>query len=268
MKLDGRTIVLTGAGSGIGRELAVLLASKGARLVLTGRREGPLGETADLVKQAGSVARTVVGDVRDAGHRRAAIEAARDGFGALHGLVNNAGNVAAGRLETMDEADVRALIEVNLVAPILFAGEALPAIREAGGGMVVNVSSGMGLIGMPFYSVYGAAKGGLARFSEALRRELAGEGIHVMCAFPAATETPMMATSDAGPGLGVVREPAGEVAAAIVEAMERDAIDVIRGGEARQALLALNHAEPAQVDARFSAIKPDFESAVRRHRHL
>jgi uncharacterized oxidoreductase len=92
--------------------------------------------------------------------------------------------------------------------------------------LVVNVTSGIALIGMPFYATYASTKAGLARFGEALRRELMGEGVRVMTAYPSATDTPMMATNAAGPDLGFNREPASAVAAAIVHGIETDSLEV------------------------------------------
>lgn len=84
------------------------------------------------------------------------------------------------------------MIEVDLLAPILLTQAALPHLRAMGNGLVVNVTSGIALIGVPFYATYAAAKAGLARFGEALRRELKGEGVHVLTLYPGATDTPMM----------------------------------------------------------------------------
>jgi len=92
-------------------------------------------------------------------------------------LVNNAGGVRAGRLESMAEEEIRTMIEVDLVAPILLTQAALPQLRASGDGLVVNVTSGIALVGAPFYTTYAAAKAGLSRFGEALRRELKGEGV-------------------------------------------------------------------------------------------
>lgn len=268
MKLDGRSVLLSGGGSGIGRELALALAKRGARLVLTGRRVAPLEETARLVEEAGGEARVVAGDVSDAGHRQAALDQAASAFGGLEVLINNAGNTAAGRLENISEADIRAMIEVNLLAPILFTRAALPLLRQSGGAMVVNVSSGFGLIGFPFYTVYCAAKGGLSMFGEALRRELMGEGVHVLTAYPAATDTPMMATSGIGPKTGVTLESPQSVAAAIVKGMENDALSVIFGGEPREAMIRTNQTEPERIDETLAGRKPVLEPAVEKHRAM
>ena len=97
--------------------------------------------------------------------------------------------------------------------------------------MVVNVTSGIALIGAPFYATYAAAKAGLARFGESLRRELKGEGVHVLTVYPGGTDTPMMKTNRAGPELGFGREPASAVADATIEGIEADAFEVVRGGE-------------------------------------
>jgi short-subunit dehydrogenase len=252
MNLNGRSILLSGGGTGIGRELALLFAAKGGRLVLTGRRAAPLEDCAAMVRAAGGKAQVVPGDIADAAHRKAALDAAADAYGGLDVLINNAGNTAAGRLESIREADIRAMVEVNLVAPILLTRAALPLLRQSGDAMIVGIASGIALIGMPFYAVYAAAKAGLDRFDEAMRRELSGEGVHVMTAYPAATDTPMMATS----------------AQQIVAGMEADALTVICGGEARQEAVRLNQTDPEQIDRNFAERKPTMEAAVRDHRAM
>jgi uncharacterized oxidoreductase len=135
--------------------------------------------------------------------------------------------VRAGRLEATSEAEIEAMVTVDLLAPILLTRAALPALRASGDAVVVNVTSAIALMGAPFYTTYAAVKGGLARFGEALRRELKGEGVHFMTIYPGATETPMMKTNPAGPELGFSREPASAVAAAIVEGIETGAFEVV-----------------------------------------
>jgi short-subunit dehydrogenase len=268
MKLEGRSILLTGAGSGIGRELAVALASKGARLLLTGRRAQSLQETATLVAEAGGTARTVAGDLCDESHRRAVVDAAANSHGGLDILVNNAGNISAGRLERISEADIRAMIDVGLLAPILLTRTALPLLKASGSAMVVNVASGFALIGMPFYSVYSGVKAGLSQFGEALRRELIGENVHVLTAYPIATDTPMLSTWDSRAALGGDLASPRTVAATIIEGMEQDALSVIGGGEARRAMIALNQTAPEKLDERFANNKSAIEAGARRHRSM
>jgi uncharacterized oxidoreductase len=185
VKLSGKVAIVTGAGGGIGRAAALSLAMRGVGLVLVGRTREKLAETARSVQaHAGGSAEIVAGDVTDATVRGAAIETARRRFGRLDILVNNAGNVRAGRLDKIDVSEIHAMIEVDLVAPILFAREALPVLREGGDAAIVNVSSAIALVGVPFYTTYAAVKAGLARFGEALRRELLGEGVHVLTIYP------------------------------------------------------------------------------------
>jgi short-subunit dehydrogenase len=172
----------------------------------------------------------------------------------------------AGRLENTSEADIETMIAVDLSAPILLTRAALPALRQSGAALVVNVSSGIALVGMPFYATYAGVKAGIAHFGEALRRELYGEGVGVLTVYPTATDTPMMATSHAGRDGG--RESAEDVAAAIVEAIETDRLEVIRGGDARQKMIALNRQDPGAVDRKMAETKPQLEQAVKDHSAL
>jgi len=252
MELSRKSVLLTGAGSGIGRACAVEFARKGARLTLVGRREEPLEETARLIAETGSEAQVVSGDVRDEEVRQRAVEAAVERFGGLDVLVNNAGAVRAGRLENIDPEEIQTQIEVNLTAPILMTRAALPALREGGDAAVVNVSSGFGLVGMPFYATYAATKAGIAHFGEALRRELFGEGVHVMTIYPGATETPMMESNEAGPDLGFEYESAEDVAEALVAGLESGELEVVRGAEDRSSMTRMSREQPRRSSARLS----------------
>jgi uncharacterized oxidoreductase len=265
MELHNRSIVLTGAGSGIGRALALELADRSPRLTLVGRRSEPLEEVAALVRERGGSAHVVAADLTAPGAPAAAAAAAREQFGGIDVLINNAGNVRAGRLEAIEESEILAQIALNLTAPILLARAALPALRASGDGLVVNVSSGIGLIGMPFYATYAATKAGIAHFGEALRRELYGEGVHVLNVYPGATSTPMMDSSQAGPEQGFHYESAEDVAAATVAGMIDGSVTVVRGGEARDQMIALNRNDPAAVDELLLERKNALEEAVAGH---
>jgi uncharacterized oxidoreductase len=266
MNLKDKAVLLTGAGSGIGRATALQLAQRGARLVLMGRREAPLRETASMARKLGGAAIVVDGDVTDASARKRALDVAIGEFGSLHILINNAGNVRAGRLELVQDSEIVAMIRVNLHAPILLIRDSLPHLRNSGDSAIVNVTSGIALVGVPFYATYAAVKAGLARFSESLRRELLDEGVHVMTVYPGATDTPMMATSKAGPDLGFSREAPETVAEAIVTGLERRELEIVRGGEARIAMVATNRNFPRELDERFRQLKGRLEDAVLDHR--
>ncbi|OZI23073.1 oxidoreductase [Bordetella genomosp. 9] len=264
MELKNKRVLVTGGSSGIGLALAHALGAAGAAVFMTGRREKTLNDAlASLPGAAGTCA-----DVATPEGRAKTLDAAMASLGGLDILINNAGGVRAGRLENMSEADIEAMVTVDLLAPILLVRLAMPALRASGDAMVVNVSSGIALVGAPFYATYAAVKAGLAHFGESLRRELKGEGIHVLTAYPGGTDTPMMKTNRAGPELGFSREPASAVAQAIVAGMESNAFEVIRGGEARAEMIALNREDPAAVDARFLSRKAALEDAVRDHNAL
>jgi short-subunit dehydrogenase len=268
MNLEGKRILITGGSSGIGLALARTLLTRGAKVTITGRRPDVLAGAIEELRRTGSSVWSIAADVATADGRAETIGQTLGALGGLDILVNNAVGVRAGRLENTPEAELQAMIEVDLVAPIMLTRAALPALRASGGGMIVNVASGIALIGAPFYATYAATKAGLAHFGEALRRELKGEGVHVLTAYPGGTDTPMMQSNRAGPELGFSREPASAVASAIVEGIEADAFEVIRGGEVRAQMIALNRDNPAAVDERFLALKPALEDAVKDHSAL
>lgn len=268
MQLADKSILITGAGSGIGRATAVALARKGARLMLSGRRSEPLEETARLAQAKDGEIMVLPGDITDEAWQKRTVEQIVDRFGGLHIIVNSAGVVSAGRLETIDPEDVRTQLEVNLLAPILLIRTALSALRQSGDAAIVNVSSSIGLVGMPFYTPYAAAKGGLARFDEALRRELSDDGIHVMTVYPVATDTPMMATAEPDSGNRSKYDSPEAVAEALIAGLEAGDIAVVRGGDDFAALVAKNHDHPRQADKQLESMKAGLKARAEDHRSM
>lgn len=270
MNLAGKRVLITGGSSGIGLALAQAFLDRGAKVAITGRRAQAIDSALQSLRSASAEAEAhgIAADVATPEGRAETLTRAVAALGGLDILVNNAGAVRAGRLEAIPEAELLAMIEVDLVAPILLTRSALPALRASGDAMVINISSGIALVGAPFYATYAAVKAGLARFGEALRRELKGEGVHVLTAYPGGTDTPMMKSNRAGPELGFSLEPAAAVAAAIIEAAEAGAFEVIRGGEARAQMIALNRENPSALDDRFLGLKDALEDAVSDHSAL
>jgi short-subunit dehydrogenase len=268
MNLEGKRVLITGGSSGIGFAVARAMLAKGARVIVTGRNSERLAQAVKDLKENGLPISGVQADVATPEGRSRSLDQAIAALGGLDVLVNNAGGVRAGRLEKTTEAEIRTMVEVDLVAPILLTQAALPHLRASGDGLVVNVTSGIALIGAPFYATYAAVKAGLSRFSEALRRELKGEGVRVLTLYPGATDTPMMQSSKAGPELGFTRESPEAVANALIEGIETNSLEVIRGGEARAKMIAANRDDPAAIDERFLTMKPALEEAVSDHSAL
>jgi len=272
LDLTSRRVLLTGAGSGIGRRLALELATRGAQLVLVGRHEQTLTETATMVGVRGGSAHVLTADLTAPGAPEQVVGSAVRLLGGLDVLINNAGNVRAGRLDEVDTPDILAMLALNLTAPILLTKAALLHLRAAAtahnGAAVLGISSGIALVGLPFYATYAATKAGLARFDEALRRELIGTGIRVATAYPGATDTAMMATSQAGEDLGFGRRPVEEVAAEIVAGLEAGDAEINTSLRERRGMQDLNATAPLDVDAALTPKLAEMEAATRSHRSI
>lgn len=178
-----KTALITGAGSGIGRALAQEAARLGYDLILVGRTESKLAETAALIPDTSVT--VVASDVTTAAGRQAILAAVGDG---LDILINNAGTLAVGHLANLDDDALARMVSTNLTAPIALTRDLLPALT-AKQGRIVNIGSVFGDIAYPFFAGYSATKFGLRGFSDAIRRELSGTGIGVTYIAPRATRT-------------------------------------------------------------------------------
>lgn len=186
-----KVIVITGASSGIGRATALLLAKKGAHVVLAARREDPLEELAAECEAHGVQALGVPTDVADAASVRRLAEAAVHAFGHFDGWVNNAGVYMLGGLEETPDEAFRQLMEINFFGTVSGSRAALGQFRRQGYGTLVNVSSTFGAVPAPYLSAYVASKFAVRGFSASLRQELLGSGIDVCTVMPAAIDTPL-----------------------------------------------------------------------------
>jgi short-subunit dehydrogenase len=185
----GRVALVTGASSGIGAATARALAGAGLRLALCARRKDRLEQlAADLVAQ-GAEATVHAVDVTDTLAVQAMVDDVVARWGRLDVLVNNAGRGLSATLEQTTAEDLRALLELNVVAVLGATRAVLPVMRRQGSGHVINVSSVVGRRAVPYRAAYSATKFALGALSEALRVELTGSGIVVTLVYPINTET-------------------------------------------------------------------------------
>lgn len=191
--LTGKTAIITGASSGIGRATALCFARAGASLVLNARRPAPLERVVAEVAALGAQACAVPGDIGDADVHAEMVQLAQSRFGALHVAVNNAGTVGMpGPLETMPIVEWDQVIRTNLTSAFLAARVQLPAIREAGGGSIIFVSSFVGTsVGLPGMAAYGASKAALMGLVKGITADHAAEGVRANALLPGGTDTAM-----------------------------------------------------------------------------
>jgi short-subunit dehydrogenase len=186
-RFPGKVVVITGASAGIGAAAARRFVAEGARVVLAARGVSELEGLAHEL--GGTRALAVPTDVSDAAAAKALLERAEAAFGAINVLVNNAGYNRRGAVEHVPAEDLARIVDVNLRAPIVLTRLAIPYLRRAGGGAIVNVASIAGRIPLPEEATYSATKFGLRAFTFALAEELQGSGITVSAVSPGPVET-------------------------------------------------------------------------------
>jgi NADP-dependent 3-hydroxy acid dehydrogenase YdfG len=227
--LEGRVVAITGASSGIGTATALACARAGAAVAVGARRADRLAELAERIAGEGGRAEAIAVDVADEGAARAFVETAHERLGGLDVLVNNAGVMLLGPVEGADTDEWRRMVEVNCLGLLYCTHAALPLMREAGRGHVVNVSSVAGRRASFGSAVYNLTKFGVTAFSEALRQEALHAGIRVTCVEPGVVETELLDHNAHKPavvaGAQRMREQMGEplqsedIAAAILYAI-------------------------------------------------
>lgn len=181
--MSGRTVIITGASSGIGEATARAFARAGDRVVLAARRADRLNALA--AELPGSL--PVQADVTRSADMARIVEMALAASGTIDVLVNNAGLGRYDWLERLPEEGIVSEVKVNLLAPILLARAVLPAMLAQGRGVIINTCSVAGKIGTPTTSIYNATKFGLDGFTQALRREVLSQGVHVCAIYPGPT---------------------------------------------------------------------------------
>jgi len=191
-RLAGKWALVTGGGSGIGKAVALAFAAEGAKVAVMGRRLEKLQEVTAEVRKRGGKAVEVVGDVAKAADAERAVRETVEKLGGLNVLVNNAGMLSVATVETVPEEEWDRVMTTNLKGPFLMSRAALPAIRKAGGGAIVNIGSILGLIAMKDRAAYCASKGGVTLLTKAMALDHAHEKIRVNCICPSLVETELV----------------------------------------------------------------------------
>ena len=187
-RFSGKTIIITGASAGVGAACARAFATQKANLVLVARGQQGL----DIIEKelsAQTKVITVAMDVSNVEQCLALLVKAEEEFGTVDVLVNNAGMHSRGDLETVDPADVGAMVDINIRAPLVLSCAAIPYLRRAGGGGIVMVGSLAGMAPLQGAATYSGTKAGLRAFAYALADEMRGTGIHVGVVSPGPIDT-------------------------------------------------------------------------------
>ena len=190
MRLKDKVVLITGAGTGIGRACAEAFVREGARVALMGRRREPLASVASTL---GDSAVIIAGDVSKPADCERAVAETIARFGHLNVLVNNAGVLHVGTAESHTEAEFDETYNVNVKGLWMMCKAAIPHLRSAGGGTIVNLSSVAGLMGIANRVAYGASKGAVTIMTKGMAADLAADNIRVNCICPGVVETDLVA---------------------------------------------------------------------------
>ena len=194
-----RTVLVTGASSGIGRETALAFAAAGANLVLVARRAKALASVAAQARKFGAQTLVAAADVTQPEAVTACFRKAVKRFGTIDVVVNNAGVLLPAKVVDLRGADLQRMLDVNLFGALYVMQEAVKVMREQGRGHIVNVGSLAGRRGFSPLGGYCATKFALVGLTEALRTELVGERINVSLVLPGVVDTPMAVVASSDP---------------------------------------------------------------------
>ena len=192
MRLLNKVALITGGTSGIGEATALLFAKEGASVAITGRSEARGQAVAERILQSGGKAIFIPADVRQAGHCQRAVDGAIQAFGKLDILFNNAGVFYPHTAVDCSEEEWDLQIDINLKGTFLMSKAALPHMIRAGSGVIINNSSGWGIVGGDSAVAYCASKGGVVLLTKAMAIDHGRQGIRINSICPGDVDTPML----------------------------------------------------------------------------
>lgn len=195
-QMQDQVVLITGGGSGIGRQAALLMAAEGARVIVAGRRESRLLETVALIREKGGKGDERVMNLRDNHSMDEAIDDILSAYGRIDVLVNNAGYTREAPFLELSEENWNDVLQVNLLAPVHCMKRVLPGMLERKQGAIVNVASAAGQRGLPNSTAYSAAKAGLIAASQALGEEIRLSGVRINTLCPGPVDTEILQNSD------------------------------------------------------------------------
>ncbi len=218
MDFSNKAVLITGAGEGIGRAVAILFAKAGAKVAINSLRPRYGEETLEYVKKEGAEGLYIQGDVSVTADAERMVRESVKAFGRIDILINNAGIVLPGRVDNMTEEDFEKTMNVNVKGVFLVSKYAILAMRQSGGGVIVNNASAAALKGVMDRSAYSASKGAVISLTKAMAADYIRENIRVNCVCPGTTATPslnerMQAFADPGAALKafIARQPMGRL---------------------------------------------------------
>ncbi|WP_210367374.1 SDR family oxidoreductase [Bacillus sp. REN3] len=217
-----KAIIITGAGSGLGRELSLLLAGQGYHLILAGRSEAKLAETKSRIEKSGGNATTIVLDVRNLEDVKEKAILLNKKF-TLYGLVNNAGVGYFGPFLQTSDKEIEEMVQINVLGTIQMTNAFLPYLEMNEEGLVLNIISTAGLRGKKNEAVYCASKFAVRGFTESLQKEYENSGVRIVGAYMGGMDTKFWEGSDHVSDPSRLRSPA-EVAALIIDNLDKEEI--------------------------------------------